>query len=379
MSANGTRRDITLGVYNSPESKREYQRVLEDLEGIRAKVEAGAARPSADITVNELCVRYLKHADEYYRDDEGNPTSEVTDLKYAIRIFREGIGDTPAREFGPLAFKAMRERMVRKRWSRPYVNKQCGRVKRIIRFGVEEELLPADRWEALRAVKGLASGRTTAPDTEPIGPVEDARVRAVLPLVRPPVRAMLELLEMTGMRPGEACRARPSDIDMTGEIWLYRPHKHKTKHRGKKRVVPLGPRAQELLKAWAPAEPVRYYFSPARDAEVRHGDRSAARCTPRYASHMARNAGKRKPNGKRKPGERYTPHGVAVAVSRACERAKVEHWHPNQLRHLFATKIRKAHGLEAAQVLLGHARADVTEIYAEKNLSLAVKVASEIG
>jgi hypothetical protein len=30
-------------------------------------------------------------------------------------------------------------------------------------------------------------------------------------------------------------------------------------------------------------------------------------------------------------------------------------------------------------VLLGHARADVTQIYAEKNLALAAKVAAEIG
>lgn len=52
---------------------------------------------------------------------------------------------------------------------------------------------------------------------------------------------------------------------------------------------------------------------------------------------------------------------------------------PNQLRHLFATKVRRAHGLEAAQVTLGHARADVTQIYAEKNLALATQVANEIG
>ena len=37
------------------------------------------------------------------------------------------------------------------------------------------------------------------------------------------------------------------------------------------------------------------------------------------------------------------------------------HWHPNQLRHSYATKVRREHGLEAAQVLLGHSRADVTQ------------------
>jgi site-specific recombinase XerC len=57
----------------------------------------------------------------------------------------------------------------------------------------------------------------------------------------------------------------------------------------------------------------------------------------------------------------------------------VTHWHPNQLRRLFATQVRKAHGLEAAQVLLGHARADVTEVYAQRDLNLASAVAAEIG
>ena len=54
-------------------------------------------------------------------------------------------------------------------------------------------------------------------------------------------------------------------------------------------------------------------------------------------------------------------------------------WHPNQLRHTFATAVRKQHGLEAAQVLLGHSRADVTQIYAEKNEALAAVIAAKMG
>ena len=54
-------------------------------------------------------------------------------------------------------------------------------------------------------------------------------------------------------------------------------------------------------------------------------------------------------------------------------------WAPNQLRHSFATKVRKYHGLEAAQVLLGHAKADITQVYAERDAALAVRVAAEIG
>ena len=57
----------------------------------------------------------------------------------------------------------------------------------------------------------------------------------------------------------------------------------------------------------------------------------------------------------------------------------MKHWHPNQLRHAYASDVRRAHGLEAAQVLLGHAKANITEVYAQRDLTLAAAVAVKIG
>jgi site-specific recombinase XerD len=54
-------------------------------------------------------------------------------------------------------------------------------------------------------------------------------------------------------------------------------------------------------------------------------------------------------------------------------------WMPNQLRHTFGTDVRREHGLEAAQVMLGHAKADVTQIYAERNEALSVTIAAKRG
>jgi len=45
----------------------------------------------------------------------------------------------------------------------------------------------------------------------------------------------------------------------------------------------------------------------------------------------------------------------------------------------YATKVRKDHGLEAAQILLGHSRADVTQVYAERDEAKAINVARKIG
>jgi integrase len=54
-------------------------------------------------------------------------------------------------------------------------------------------------------------------------------------------------------------------------------------------------------------------------------------------------------------------------------------WSPLQLRHTFATLIRARYGLEATSNVLGHAKADVTQIYAERDLAQARQIAAEVG
>jgi len=48
---------------------------------------------------------------------------------------------------------------------------------------------------------------------------------------------------------------------------------------------------------------------------------------------------------------------------------KAHRWHPHQLRHNAATELRKEFGLEAAQILLGHTKADVTQWPVDKSFS----------
>lgn len=84
-------------------------------------------------------------------------------------------------------------------------------------------------------------------------------------------------------------------------------------------------------------------------------------------------------NPKRQPRERYTTDSYRRAVHRVCKKRDIERWEPNRLRHTSATEIRKRFGIEAAQVICGHERAEVTQVYAERNLELAKKVAREVG
>ena len=268
-------------------------------------------------------------------------------------------------------------------------------------------------FQGLATVSGLQAGRTKARETDPVEPVAEERLRAIFPFLQPALRAMLQVQLLTGMRPGELCQLRPRDIDASGAVWLFRPERFKTRHRGGARVVAIGPRAQKLLDEFTPEDPDDFYFSPRRVVAEFHSGRTANRKTPRYPSHLAHNDARRvrEPGSGRRP--YYTTTGYGRAIARACERlhplpaelamhpgekegdwskrltdeqrAGVRAWrerhnfHPNQIRHTHGTAVRHQFGLEAAQVALGHARADVTQVYAERNLDLAVKVAAAVG
>lgn len=63
----------------------------------------------------------------------------------------------------------------------------------------------------------------------------------------------------------------------------------------------------------------------------------------------------------------------------AAEWRKKHVWHPHQLRHNAATNLRKEFGVEVARIILGHATAFTTEIYAEVDRQQAMDVIGKIG
>jgi integrase len=371
------RKDVLLGPYDSPESRVEYGRVIAEWEanGRHFESRRGTAVTSEDetgLSVNELILRFWGHVEEHYRHPDGAPTSEVDNYRLSLRPLRELYGHTSAREFGPLALKAVRQNMIDRRLCRRLINQRVGRIKRMFKWAIGEELVPPAVYQGLQAVSGLQRGRTAASEREPVTPVADEVVETTLPHLNPHVRGMVRLQRLTGMRPGEVCQIRRADLDTSGSVWRYRPAHHKTAWRGKARVVGIGPEGQALLQAFFTENLEDYLFSPRRMmAALRAAQRGTRRPAP------AGRGRKKKP--KREPGDRYDHRSYAQAVARACSAAGIPHWHPNQLRHAFATTVRRRFGLEGAQVGLGHTRADVTQVYAERDLSLLERVASAIG
>jgi integrase len=423
-------RDHYLGAHGTQESHDRYNRLIAEW---FARGQQLPPRPASagGITVAQLALAYLKHADAYYRRPDGTVTGEHVTIRCATRPLLRLYSRLLVAEFSPLKLRAVRAEMVTRGWARTRINHQVGRIRRMFKWGVSQEMLPGTVLHDLEAVDGLRAGRSDAQEPAPVKPVPDGIVDAVLPFVSRQVQTMIELQLVTGMRPAEVCMMRTCDIVTAENVWAYTPPTHKTAHHGHARVIYLGPRGQELLRPWlrAPAHRDRFLFSPA-DAEA---ERIRATLKPadkyRSPSHAARmNRRLRRPR-KRKAGDRYTVASYRRAIQHGCDRAfelpadlaamlkdvrewaekwrqmnggcrprrkempsevrekrdaveafrAAHRWHPHQLRHNAATDLRAQFGLEAARVVLGHRTAAVTEIYAEIDQEKAAKIMGDVG
>jgi integrase len=372
-------KDRYLGKWNTVASRAEYDRLIgEWLAGGRH-----LPQPETDLTIAELAVRYLAFAKSYYRKD-GRPTGSMRIIKVALRILKTSYGPTLAVEFGPLSLEALQVQLTKTGRNRSTINGIIGVIKRVFRWAVTKELIPVTIYQALAAVPGLKWGRSEAVESAPVPPVENAVVDATLLLLPAVVVDMIRFQRLTGCRPGEVCILRPCDVDLTGEVWAFRPESHKTQHHGRNRVIFLGPKAQDVLRPYLLREKTAYCFAPAESERKRNALRRENRQSPMTPS-QARRRPKRHP--KRSPGNRYTTESYNRAITRAVRlvnrnRSKEEmlpDWSPNQLRHSVGTEVRKQFGLEATQVVLGHASANVSEIYAERDMTLAAEIMRKIG
>jgi integrase len=185
-------------LYGSKASKTEYDRLTG--EWLAAGRPASTATAS-DVTMMELCARYWRHAKGYYVRG-----GSLATIKRMLRTLKLRYGQTLAAEFGPLALKAVREQFVSEDLSRTYCNRMVDLIRRMFKWAASEQLIPTTTWQALTTVAGLRRGHTTAPENEPVTPVDDAVVEATLPHLSETVAAMVRLQRLTGMRPDEVCR-----------------------------------------------------------------------------------------------------------------------------------------------------------------------------
>jgi hypothetical protein len=111
----GSRTEIILpGRYGSEKSKQEYERLLCQLRANGGQLPADAKK---DITIAELVLKFMSHAETYYVDPvTKTATNEVIACQAALRPLCRLHADAPAAEFGPLALQSLRAAMVNGTW-----------------------------------------------------------------------------------------------------------------------------------------------------------------------------------------------------------------------------------------------------------------------
>ncbi|MBI5863720.1 MAG: recombinase XerD [Planctomycetes bacterium] len=319
-------RYLYLGKFGTREAQERYDRTIAEwlanrrrttgAERARLDYDKAAARQrqaatqAAEIetasTVDEILAAYWEYAQGRYTR-EGVALRELGHLKCVMKTLRRLYGRTDASQFGPKALKLVREQFVGAGQSRIYVNQNVARIARIWKWAAAEEMVSAAAWHALQAVPGLQRGEA-ASDGRKIAPVADAVVDATLPYCSPEVRALVELQRLCGARSGELVIMRTGDLEMSGDVWTYRPARHKTEHRGHERVIYFGPKAQAILRPWLREALGEYVFSPARARERRYGELRAARKSPVQPSQASR----KRAAPRKLPGARYTPASYAI-------------------------------------------------------------------
>lgn len=382
-------RDVYLGKHGTPESQQQYHRaVAEWLAGVQRHREA------AGVAVAELVEKHLDWSETYYAKN-GRPTSEVVNIAVACRIVVQLYGGMPASEFDVRAAEAVRAAMIAKGWARTTVNRAMGRVVALFKFGTRSKLVPPGVHAEIRTLEPLKRGRCAVREAEPVTPVDDAAVDAIRPFVSRHVWAMVELQRLTGMRSGEVVTLRGADLEIAGDVWTYRPSTHKTEHRGHLRIVHLGPRAQAVLRPFLRGNLAEPLFQPLEAEAERNRERREQRPTRRTAAQARRDAAAARRRRDRPPAAQYTSNSYGRAITRACELAfpapkdlegdelmawrAAHRWHPHQLRHTAATRIRREHGLEAARAILGHRTVAMTSHYAELDGALARRAMASSG
>ncbi len=397
------RRDFYLGPYGSVASRELYARLLAQWERDGRRLPTDSHRPDEPAcgpTITQLCLAYWQSIQGSYTQ------SHCNNMAAAIRVLRRLFGETPAAKFGPKRLRLVRDSMLRgdpnadpprKPWMSRTASKYARSLITVFRFGVAEEMIPPSVVQAIQELRPLREDNRVVGAARRVMPVPDRHIDAILSFVVPEVATMIQLQRYTGMRPGEVVIMRGQDLDLTGKTWIYTPETHKTMHHGRGREIYLGPKAQEILRSWLRPDLTAHLFQPCEAVARQRRWRHEARKTPlKYGNRPGTNV---KVEPIRTPLAVYSVNSYRRAITRGCDLADrdakrkleeqgqpvpdtriVPRWHPHQLRHNFATDVRREHGLEAAQILLGHSSALVTEaVYAERDENKAKAIAAQIG
>lgn len=322
-----------------------------------ALVKAGAPVYS----VPDLCRDYLVVVKKRYIQPDGKHSTSLDRHRLTLESFGQRYTHHEASSITPADVHAWLESYIsapharrgsmqpaaprKKNRTRHTVNLALSYLKRMYRWAAVMGKVTAATAGGVVLVETIRGDHPDARRKPAVVSVSEAALHSTCDRLTPALQDLLWFFWWTGCRPGEAARLTWAEIDKSRKtVWVYSPARHKTAWRGKSRHIAIGPRAQEILKRHIRKEMHLTIF--------------------------------RRPGSE---GGAWTTHRIREDIRIACRAAGIDYWTTNQLRHAYATRVQSTHGAEAVQAVLGHSSIQQQNVYVDKTVTLAVKIAGEVG
>ena len=292
--------------------------------------ESVCAIPVRTITLYELRETYFaKRIKPHCRQDRDN-------INRFFHFLDERFPCADTSTFDSDALEEMQRFLIAKGYDRKYINKLVNFLKSIIKWAMRKKLISVMLAYELLNVPPLEYHESIKENPER----EDAKqsdIEAILPYLHPQIADMVSLQTLTGMRPSELCNLKTGEIkqEYDGENWLYLPHHHKTKGKGKKRAILLGTDEQAILG--------KYLTGKEADQPV-------------FCNILKRKW------------KSITPETYGRRIKAAIDSYRLGKFVPYQLRHTNATWISDVLSDDHARAQLGHSSINTTKIYIKADI-----------
>ncbi|MEM9019975.1 MAG: tyrosine-type recombinase/integrase [Planctomycetota bacterium] len=298
------------------------------------------------MTVTRLYDLAMEYARRTFRDPETRqPTGHHRNWHDGLRHLAELYPQRDPATLQAPDFQALQDHLVdRGTCNITTINNYTRHMRRILKWASKRVrgYIPKTVLLEAEEVEYLKPGETAAKEPADRRIATWPQIEAVMTFASTLyLRQMVELHALTGMRSSELVRMRRSWIrpvppelfnqaELTRGMMLYEPRQHKTRKRGKRRLIVIGPRGAEVLR-----------------------------------DHL-----KRLPADRERVWPITTSNAYYQAVTRAGKRAELDQpITALMIRRYAGYTIRRVDGLDAAQQALGHAHAKTTELYAPPDLT----------
>lgn len=274
------------------------------------------------MNLGDLRDLYLIWARSYHRRSDGSATGHAVNLDLVTRSLPR---ELTASSFSVADLRRYRDALIARGLQRSTINQWVKWVRGMFRWAADEGHVSPDVALRLATVRPLLRGRSDAREASPPTRVGLDCIRSFCAVAPARLGAMVRVHWLGGMRPRELVRMHRSEIHpLDDRLCCYRPALHKLDHLDRVRIIVLNPDAMRLVNEF--------------------GAPSGFVWPSRRAVH-------------------YSVSGYTQAVKRVLRLAGLPLWSARHLRRSAATHARRIRDREAAQRLLGHSSADMTERY----------------